>query len=413
MKISSIASGSGGTQLSGVFIAKDGCPFSVYTLSWEKPTIFKPYQEVVEGNLQPWQDPNDPDSISNWLYIIPNVVRAAGTIRKVTFCTEIPKAEEGLYTESPYARFFRVIKELSRQDTYKQNLEPLFKGGAGSGAVIPKVAKIGVMQGTLYMHNGKDMSSNPRPNVMLLLTPSATNSLASLITLRDPEGNPIVGDIFSESPTKMFHFSKSTDGVLLPQRWENIAEVPTPPPAPGQMQTASHACRLVQAPSNISVAGPGMNIQNWQNWEDVLSTRSVQEQISILCTAYEPWLLQLVFVNSEFEEMLPTFVRRPGTVVSAPTAPPQQQNSMVGQFMANQNKPATNKPFAMPMQLGPSQEEDVDDAGTAQPVAAQATTLPPAGAVNQQTMEASKAKLQGIMAARGQPAAGFVTPGKK
>lgn len=437
MKISSIASSGSGTQLSGVFLTKDNCPLSVYTLSWEKPTIFKPYQEVRDGQVQPWLDPNDPDSITNWVYIIPNVVRAAGTVRKVTFCTDIPKAEEGIYTESPFARFTRVIKDLSKQDGYKAHLAPLFTGGAGAGAPIPKIRKIGVMQGCLYMHNGKDMTQNPRPNVLLALTPSATDSLANLLTIRDPNGNAVVGDVFSQSPIKLFHFSKSTDGLLLPQGWQNLAENPVAAPQPGQMQTANHSCRMVQAPANVPVAGVGMNVQNWQAWDNILTTKSVLEQINIIAGAYDPYLSNLAFSNSEFEEMLPAFVRRPGLVISAPTAPPQQQNSMMGNYQQQQNPgfnqqpqfqpqmqqgfqhppqvqngfqqqaPVQNRaPFAMP--LGASQEDDVDNAGTVQPQAAVATTLPPAGAVNQASMEASKARIQNMMNSRPQ-ASGFTT----
>jgi len=172
---------------------------------------------------------------------------------------------------------------------------------------------------------------------------------------------------------------------------------------------------------------PAMNLGAWQDWNNIISIRSVAEQVGILATAYEPYLLRLAFMNSEFEDLLPSFVRRPNSV-SAPTQhsmvpqsnpqafqqqqpfqqpmsypQPQQQMGYAQQqynpqpqYTPQQGYAQPQAPFAMPM--GPSEEDGVDNEGNIQLTpGAVAQTLPPGGVVNPQQIEESKRKLQNLM----------------
>lgn len=95
MKITDTSGGAGNSNQMGIHVTKPNCPLMPYTLSWDQPTIFRPFgaPNAMRTGVDPWIDPNDSESFTDWIRVIPQLVRAAGVNRKVTFNAELSPSE--------------------------------------------------------------------------------------------------------------------------------------------------------------------------------------------------------------------------------------------------------------------------------------------------------------------------------
>jgi len=356
--------GNGGSALEGVEFVQESSKLHPYQLSWKKPTIFKPFGCPTDDGqgIQPQFDPANPGQLTDWITSAP-IARSVGQMRKITFNTDLPRDEQSQFNETPYERFYRVLKEASKKDNRIETL--LFKGGNGTGACVPRAANCGIMQGVLYMHNGKDFTqqgNSAKANICMLLSASATGALANLIEWKNPDGSVMIKSLFGNQPNISFYFTQSDTATMLPPGWQVFVDMeaqqgPNPSAKQNSSGFQSYTCKAVVPPPHIQVPTVQYNLANWKPWNKVVKVMGAQEQINLIATAFDPAIVMMAFEGSEFEAYVPAFIKNASRVINFNMQPisyqqqPQQgQQGQPQQGYYNNPNPAYSQPMNQPQQ---------------------------------------------------------------
>lgn len=309
MKVSSLKNSGGGANLLGNYIAEERSGLRTYTLSWDNPTIFKPLPFVEnQETILPHVFEDDPDTLTDWIVELPYYVRSAGQTRKITFNSELHGEDVDRFTETPYARLLRMVRQLAKEEGPRSDWDAMLKGGNNASPVVPKIKSTAAMQGILYMHDGKDYSKDPRANILLCLSPSAAQSIATLMHLKTEDCPEGMGNLFSKNPVKMLHFQRSDNAFSLLPKWDVFLSNPKDDDADNNREFKTHVVRVVTPPERIKVPGDDYARRNFKPWNDVMRKLSVKEQLELLCSAYNLDVIEAVFSSSEFMDELPKWV---------------------------------------------------------------------------------------------------------
>lgn len=352
--LNDISNANSSNNRDGSVLLRKGTKFQSYGLSWDGVTVFRPYAapNADRSQLLPWM--TDSDQFSPWISIVPSVVRNVGVNRKITFASELSDSERSDlgFTTTPYQVFFNRLKARSKDPNYSW-LEHYFKGANNQSAPISQAKALGVMQGILYAHGDKNYVARPKADVFLMLSPSATTSMGQLLRVVknifvDDSGNP-----------NLLYFCQNSAAVMLPPKF-TVAQL-NPSYSEDEyarsQQFRSHMAHLVTADkSAIQVATPDFNLDHWRDWSDLINILTAKEQVELICSAFDPAVSYLAFVDSEFEQYLPSYVRQrvnvhvaTGQPQTHPQTQPQQQQSFG--FAPNHPQAPTGG-FGAPVQSG-------------------------------------------------------------
>lgn len=375
MKLSTLRNSGGGANLLGNYIAEEKSGLRTYTLSWDNPTIFKPLPFVEnQETIFPDFCENDPDALTDWVMEIPFYVRSAGQTRKITFNSELHGEDADKFTETPYARLYRMVRQFAKEDP-RSVWDDMLRGGNNASPVVPQIKSSTAMQGILYMHNGKDFSKDPRANILLCLSPSAGKSLANIVKLKTDDCPEGLSNLFSKKPVKMLHFQRSDNAFSMPPKWDAFLCDPRDD-EDNNNEFKSHVVRVVTPPERIKVPGDEYARRNFKPWKEVFRELSVKDQLELLCSAYNIDVIEAVFVNSEFMDALPKWVtdRIFGTTATQTTRKPAALDTpddeegdyeFSDDFSSDQDDDASEGPLPMGQELEEAVEaessEDMDE----------------------------------------------------
>lgn len=348
LSFSDMQNSNSGSSLPGFYIANDNCGLQVYTLSWNQATVFKPIASVgADGQIQPQNDPHNDGMLTDWITECPSTVRGVGQIgsMQLTFCTQLPEDEASSYFESPYERLYRVLHQYKDDPNYSQyQLDFLFKSSAGRGAPLAKPKTHALVQGVMYMHNGRDYVSQPRERILFLMSPSAVSSLGKVLA---------EGDIFNPE-TQMLHFVRNDVAPTYMPGWQELRSSET---SASSNEFKHHACRVVNAPQTTFIPAADYSFQNWKPWSQVVRRISAKEQMDLLANVFRPEHILLAFQQSQFAELIPNHVL--GTAgntkvamqqAPAPAAQPQMQPAPAAPQMQPAQAPQPQAPLMPPAQ---------------------------------------------------------------
>lgn len=309
-RLSSMKNSGSNTGLLGNYLANPESKLKVYNLSWDQPTIFKPIPcpTADRSDVLPWRDEEDQDMLTPWVHELSGYVRAAGTTRRITFNANLPADQKQEFSEGPYELLYRVVRQKAREDTDEgAKWEKMTKGKAGEGPKVPGIKSIALLQGLLYSHNGKDYIKDPRAGVMLCLSPTATNNLSKVLTMQTEEGHEI-DDLFCAKRPKLLHFSRSDSVFALPPKWD--CEIEDPKDADlGDEKFKSHVVRIINPPQKTKLPNKKYSAKSFIFWKDAIRVMSAEEQLDIICSAFDFEILSVVYRMSPYEHMLPNWVR--------------------------------------------------------------------------------------------------------
>lgn len=453
MRISDLSSGGNGT-LPGMYVTQEGSAVQVYSLSWDRPTIIKILPAVEGGSIQPcWKTS---DEVSDWIRTLPKYVRAAGTTRRISFDCSLSASEAQIFTESPYERMRRLFDQKSKMPGNAELKVMLFEGNQTRGPVMPKPSMFGVVQCTMFFHDGKDFCVRPKMNVLQVISRTGIQSLTRLLQQQTADGKSLLGDPLDPANRTMFLFQRKDVSPMVPLNWTLGTAGDLNISTDGR-EFKAHICYAVTPPANVITPGVEHIKQAWKPWDKILRKLSADEQLAQLCSAFDPWILKDAFMGSEFESRLPDFIKnaKVGAVMQPPQqypqqvpqgwAPPQQQNwapqapqqypqqapqgwaqpqpqqpAQYPQQAPQQNwapqqipqtqapnwapQAATAQPFGNPFDMGETTEAPAPQQQMFQPAPPQGPTTNtvaiPTGQVNQDRMNTNIAALQKLMANR-------------
>lgn len=349
----------------GSELLQPSCGLMQYNSSLEM-TMFRPLPEVdSSGQLLPWC--TQEGFLTEWLYPIARdgrgrLVQSAGQARRVTFDCD-PSDCQGL-AETPYERLYRIAcgrwPELGERQT-----------GAARGPIIPGPSPAFLVQCLLYIRAGKKGSkgptpSNPRNNVVLLLSQTAYSSVTRVLMAKDASGAPLVADFMSpQSPGALLLMSEASP-IAAPMGWQlQACSNPATHAGGGSNDFATRYQAGYVVPNYGQLANAGMptpQVPNedycrkaWVPWNRVVKRLTVEEQVKLLATAFDAQIILAAFRDSEFAQYVPDAVMRAGTTSVPMSGPSAQGNVDHGdrQYGNQQATPQSWQPRPAPQQYQP------------------------------------------------------------
>jgi len=351
VSLNSLGSGSN-TSNFGNYVINDDCGLKHYNVGWEHPTIFLPFPAVsADGQILPMRDTHEEGALTDWIYSINKLVRGAGQGRRLTF-DAVPEDSEN-YTETPYERIIRIIYEKSGRDKEHPLRKKYMTGGPGRGAVVPKVKPGALIQGALFHHSAKDYTQSPRTNIALLMPGTATEGLRDMITF-DEGGAYHVPDLFNPRG-QLLHFSRSDAALMLPQGYEVFFDHPKNQYHDNN-SFKKHMTRVVTPPQGAQMPNDDVVRGHYVPWKNALRQLTVAAQLDLLGSAYDLELLRMSFLDSEFEDQLPAWLRRKMTgrgAVAVDELP--VLDAPLSEFGGHSSEPATKQYVDNTMTPAPEQ----------------------------------------------------------
>ena len=340
--------------------------FHMYQPKWDSATVFVPHPEPTADRtgILPFVDSDNPDSLSEWVRILPKCVRGTGMgDSRITFNSELPEGSP-TYSTTPYEHLLSTVRGMENDPHGAFIANQLLKGGPGRGAAMPPPKCHAFLQGTLYARGTNDYMSDPRRNVAFLLPTSALTSLHSLIVRAFTELN--ITSFYDPQNKFALHFQRAFTSPILPAGCEEVLISDDADRNPQTDATKNHyTIRLIKLPAHVPYPDLPTVLNSWCEWQDLVVYMTVEQQMSHLATIYKDidskMLMRRAFLNSEFGQYLPPWVLEDEVVVQA--APVQQA-------------PPPGQPFANPVIPQATQVQQAAPAPVAQPVVTQPAPAP-------------------------------------
>jgi hypothetical protein len=313
----------------GDLLAKPGT-LVVRFPSWNKgDTLFRPFacptkflDEATVAKLKAYnpatlEQPFAPsrvnqfkDEFSDWIKLLPNVVRMAGTERKVTFLsTPLDINTLGL-TETPFGRIQRIVKIRAKQDPSWGNY---LKGDPKSGAAVPFVDNMVAMQGMVLFHNGEDYRRQPK-NWMLVLPRTATQALVEL--LNSPGVNPsspkleemFAGGDVTHPDRGSFIRLRQAGKVDATTTGINFNQQSGPQYSSGKKDREFQKYEAIFEPS--PQVPLDLMLNSFMPWDSVIQYLTCKQQVEELCSAFKPEFIAQIYKDSGvYETYVPQGIR--------------------------------------------------------------------------------------------------------
>jgi hypothetical protein len=420
MKISNLKNTSAGFS-AGSYLLHENSGMSVFGPSWDHPTIFCPIAANEDGKILP-PFTADYESLTPWMHEAPRYVKAAGSTRKISFDASLPEDEAQVLTELPYARLRRVVSQLAKTAGFSE-YEQLLKGDSKNGPALPKMHRIGLMQGILYYHNNKDYSANPKAGVVFAISASATSSMGAMF--ENAENQKILQEHLFASHL-MFYYSQIVHRPQVPMGW-NIIINQTAGIAQNILDSMfkQHVAHVVAPPQSLNVPSEEYMLGAFRPWNEVIRVLNISSQMEILCGSFEPSVIYNAYKDSEFWEYLPQWLRNRQSAPpvhsiplntntqkltsGAPSTAPfdmsgdSEQSEGTASFigsMLNKNKPLQSAPITgAPVVLTPTQST-INPVTPVTPVQVVTPITPANPAINAEQAASSTARLEALLAAR-------------
>lgn len=291
--------GQGLDSVSGFRLKSEKAPHSTNFLSFQYPTVFRIFPEMMDGKEVPWRLSSRNGDFSAWAKGV-RIAAKIGVLDRFT-CIASPKGRASR-DFGPIDLFHKAISDATQQDprSFPADWKEWVTYRKGMGAKLSKPEYYMLLQGALFEHGGKQFINKqtnqwePRIPSLLALKTSARIYLENLCNTDAPDwrGNPddilnryLIGDVFSLAGGSA------------------IRVVPCPDDG---MVRAHYKVENIKTPVLIP---PKLAAENWWPWEQLLVYLTEEEQLRNLERCFPPEAVDYVFSRSPYAHMLSGHVR--------------------------------------------------------------------------------------------------------
>lgn len=334
----------------GIMITKAGYTGSVWKPKWSKAGEARAETHIrfvgplneAGTNFMPWRNGPEQNEFSQWLIRVP--MFTGGTVEPLSFIAAFEDPEnpgELLDTDvnpTPATVFLKHATKIAKQDPALKML--LLDGSASKPAALPKkLAAVGLAQGILLRHGGKDYYTRPQCPAMFMLSPGACWSLEDLLNkeVENYNGDPlnlparfVSGDLLDAATGRIVSLFNAQAGVAAPASASDEAAVNWSKAGggggerPAVVELPRYSCELkaklpMPRDAQGKIVGPGGK-SLFTPWEKALRMLDTREQVEVLCRAYGdlPGLLQDCL--RQYKEYWPKFLRGDAAVTMPTTS---------------------------------------------------------------------------------------------
>ncbi len=274
------------------------CLLTLRTCAWDEATRFKPIAE-----LDPRATPREHgDPAARWRFHLPGVVRAAGIHRLVTFINRPSDWHAPLGEPTPYEMLRQRMWQRANHDFPER--KSWFEPGYERGPIMPRPMHYLAVQGVLYTRGIHDDPLDPQPASILMLPPSAAQSLHHL--LADHTWRTKLLD--QRDPT-MLEIVQAAWSLAGEPRWEVVHD-PNPPamPSDDSFGLGHFHARLV-CPLDPRIPVPAAKeMPALVPWDGVFKQLTVHQQFELLAAAFSVSTVIGAIQDTTLEPMLPDWM---------------------------------------------------------------------------------------------------------
>jgi hypothetical protein len=320
----------------GIVVLQPTAEKHMYQPSKDHETIVRVYPEPFDdgSGFFPYRHSADINHFTNWL-AVDYVARYVGSEQRITFITRCLNQDPNT-SEMLWDRLVRIV--IRSIDNDHPEWGSLIRGKTGLGAAIPgqtmRQAKAKIhafVQGILLKHKGNSYRKQPKPNVVVMLPPTARISLQNMCNKqingwRGDEDDYIsrfeCGDWLDPAEGReliiKFRKSKANDDDSVEVNFDTTRAAGVAPPADTAGGAFANAYDVELAGYKTPIPGDLIN-QYYKPWDKVLRYLNEQEQVELMCSAFKPDVVKAAFGGMG---LLPKSVEF-GRTTSAPAATEQ------------------------------------------------------------------------------------------